>query len=155
MQSADQWFEAYAVTHKNRINLWVHRIAAPVAATALVGLLWSLPVPAEFTRMSPVMNWGSAWLMAAIVYYFILSITLGLGMLPVVAAMVACIHWLGGLGPPLWASCALLLASSVAVMTAGHLVEGRPWRILVDLQLIMIAPALTLSRLYRKLHIPY
>lgn len=155
MHSADQWFERYAVTHKTRINLWVHRIGAPVAATALVGLLWSLPVPAEFSRISPAMNWGSAWIMAAIVYYFILSITLGLGMVPVAAAMVACIHWLDGLGPPLWATSAVLLAAALVAMTAAHLLEGRPGRILLDLQLVMIAPALVLSRLYKRMGIPY
>ena len=47
-----------------------------------VGLLWTLPIPDEFFEISPLLNWGTAFLMAAAVYYFIISVSLAIGMLP-------------------------------------------------------------------------
>jgi hypothetical protein len=61
----------------------------PILVLGTVGILWSLPVPEEFARISPVLNWGSVFLMAAVVYYFIISIPLAIGMLPFVAGITA------------------------------------------------------------------
>jgi len=93
--------------------------------------------------------------MASIVYYFIMSFTLGLGMLIVVAITVVGIGWLDGLPIPLWLSSAILLASAFFAMLGGHMVEGEKAQLLADLQLVMIAPASLLARLYRRLGISY
>lgn len=93
--------------------------------------------------------------MAAIVYYFLMSITLGVGMVVLLLGIVTGIHWLDGLWVPLWLSSLGLLAVSFAGMYAGHAVEGKPAQLLADVQLIMIAPAFLLAGLYRRLGISY
>ena len=52
----------------------------PLVVIGTVGLLWSLPVPDRFYAISPLVNWGSLFLMAATVYYFIISVPLAIGM---------------------------------------------------------------------------
>jgi uncharacterized membrane protein YGL010W len=155
MRTADQWFDIYQETHRHPVNRAIHRLCAPIAALALIGLLWSLPVPDAFTRISPALNWGSTFIMAAIVYYFILSIMLGLGMVAIVLGIVAVIQWLDGQWIPLWLSTLGLLAGAFIAMFAGHNLEGRRWQIISDLQLIMIAPVFLLAALYRRLGIAY
>ena len=155
MRTADQWFDLYTGTHKQPFNRVIHRFCAPIATIGIIGLLWSLPTPVAFGNISPALNWGSTFVMAAIVYYFLLSITLGLGMVALLLGMVMGIHWLDGLWVPLWLSSLGLLTASFAGMFAGHAVEGKPAQLLADVQLIMIAPAFLLASIYRRLGISY
>jgi hypothetical protein len=120
-----------------------------------VGLLWSLPVPEAFRNISPLLNWGVTFLMAAEVYYFIISISLAIGMLPFLfgaALLVVAIQ--SNVDSPLWLSIV-----SITIGIAGvYLGKGsnRGIRELIgDVQLIMIAPIWLLSRLYVRLHIPF
>lgn len=155
MRSADQWFNVYTATHEHPVNRLIHRVCAPLAAISIIGLLWSLPVPEAFTRISPALNWGSAFVMAAIVYYFIISITLGLGMIPVMLGLMTGIHWLDQQWAPLWASSLGLLLACLPTMLAGHALEGQKARLVNDLQLVMLAPIFLLAQLYRRLGISY
>jgi uncharacterized membrane protein YGL010W len=155
MRTADQWFNVYTATHEHPVNKLIHRFCAPLAAISIIGLLWSLPSPEAFTRISPALNWGSAFVMAAIVYYFIISITLGFGMILVMLGLMAGIHWLGHQWPPLWASSLGLLLSCLLAMLAGHALEGQKVRLLYDLQLVMLAPIFLLAVVYRRLGISY
>ena len=70
------------------------RLSVPILVLGTVGMLWSLPVPEEFVKISPILNWGSAFLIASMVYYFIISISLAIGMLPFVAGVTALQLWL-------------------------------------------------------------
>lgn len=155
MRSADQWFDVYTATHEHPVNRLIHLVCAPLAAVSIVGLLWSLPVPGAFPGISPALNWGSTFVMAAIVYYFIISFTLGLGMIPVMLGLMIGIHWLDHQGPPLWAYSLALLLACLSAMLAGHAMEGQKARLVNDLQLVMLAPLFLLAGLYRRLGISY
>ena len=69
-------------------------LAVPVLVMGTVGLLW----PYRCRRLSSSeflhsLNWGSTFLMATVVYYFIISVSLAIGMLPFmlgVAAVASC-----------------------------------------------------------------
>jgi uncharacterized membrane protein YGL010W len=152
MRTADQWFEIYTASHRHPLNRSIHCACSPLATLGLIGLLWSAPAPEAFAQISPALNWGSAFIMAAIVYYFI---TLGLGMIAVMLAMVAAIQWIEGHDIALWISSLILLVAAFGGMLAGHQLEGRKSQLLVDLQLIMIAPASGLAALYRRVGISY
>ena len=82
MTDSDGWLERYGETHGNLTYPVLYWAAVPMVVTGTVGLLWSLPVPAQFFEISPLLNWGSAFLMAAAIYYFIISLSLAIGMLP-------------------------------------------------------------------------
>ena len=57
-------------------------MTVPMVVLGTVGLLWTLPIPDQFFEISPLLNWGTAFLMATAVYYFIISVSLAIGMLP-------------------------------------------------------------------------
>jgi len=89
VSETDRWLSDYGDSHADIRNPGVYWLSVPILVLGTVGMLWSLPVPEEFVKISPVLNWGSAFLMAAMVYYFIISISLAIGMLPFVAGVTA------------------------------------------------------------------
>ena len=155
MSETDRWLVDYGESHSDISHPIVFWISVPLLVLGTVGLLWSLPVPQEFAKISPVLNWGSAFLMAAVVYYFILSMSLAIGMLPFVFAVAALQSWLAGSQySPYMASGGLLIASIMGLYLGNFPRSGvrALWR---DIQLIMIAPAWILSNIYRRFGIPY
>ena len=94
MPETDRWLSDFGNRQRNIAHAPVYWLAVPVLILGTVGLLWSLPVPNEFREISPVLNWGSAFLLSAVVYYFIISLPLAFGMLPFVLAVAAFHLWL-------------------------------------------------------------
>lgn len=155
MTNTDNWLGAYRDNQRRTGNRILHWIAVPMVIVGTVGILWSLPIPEAFRNISPLLNWGITFLMAAEVYYFIISISLAIGMLPIIfgtAILIATMH--SAVAAPLWFSVAILsLGAGGLYLGKG---SGRNIRALIqDLQLMMIAPIWLLSRLYRRLHIPF
>lgn len=126
-----------------------------VLLIGVVGLLWSIPVPDEFFRISPALNWATALLMATLVYYFIISISLGIGMVPFLLGLVTLLIWLADISIPLAYTASVLIGIGVAGLSFGHFANGGLRAVLRDVQLVMIAPLWLLSALYRRLGIPY
>jgi hypothetical protein len=155
MLQTEKWLGEHAdigAIAGNRVLDW---ICMPLLATSLVGLLWSLPVPAVFSESSPVLNWGTLFLMAAVVYYFILSISLGFGILPFIVVVAAAIGRLDALGAPLGPICGATFLAAWGTQLLGRWVSGKALRPLNQLQHVMIGPAWLLASVYRRLGIPY
>jgi uncharacterized membrane protein YGL010W len=155
MSPAEPWLRAYESDHLHPTNKLLHWICVPLIVVSLVGLLWSLPVPQAFKESPAVLNWGTLFLMASIVYYFIMSISLAIGMLPFVLAVIVTVAWLDALPPPLWALCGALFTVGWLGQFLGHWIEGRRPSFLRDLQFLMIGPIWLLASIYRRLGIPY
>ena len=155
MTDSDGWLERYAETHDNLTYPVLYWAAVPMVVTGTVGLLWSLPVPAQFFEISPLLNWGSAFLMAAAVYYFIISLPIAIGMLPFILGVAAIQLWLEqSLYSHPHVAGGLLVGGTIGLWL-GHRNEPGPGPVLKDLQLMMIGPAWLLSVLYRRLGIPF
>lgn len=135
-------------------NPGIYWLSVPILVLGTVGILWSLPVPEEFVRISPVLNWGSVFLMAAVVYYFIISISLAIGMLPFVAGITAVQLWLVNSPWSLVGISGGLVTASIAGLYLGHYKKGGIKAVFRDLQLMMIGPAWLLANLYKRLGIP-
>ncbi len=117
-------------------------------------MLWSLPTPDEFYEISPLLNWGSAFLMVAAVYYFIISLSLAIGLLPFLLG-VAFVHmWLPQSEFSAVRVSAGLLTAGIIGLWLGHRGQRGSRVFFEDLQTIMIGPAWILSVLYRRLGIP-
>ena len=155
MSTADTWLDNYAVSHQNPVNKAIHWVCVPIIVVSLVGLLWSIPVPEEFRKISPALNWGTAFLLAAVVYYFIMSVPLAVGMLPIVLAITVAVSWLDSLEPSLLLLSAALFVVSWIGQFIGHQIEGKKPSFFEDLQYLMIGPLWILAAIYRKLGIPY
>ena len=154
MSETEDWLTRYGETHSEIASPLVYWAAVPMVVIGVVGLLWWLPVPEELYRISPVINWGTLFLMAAAVYYFIISVPLAIGMLPFVIGVAYVQVWLE-------ASPYSALSASIGFLVAGILGlllgqrREQPFvRLIQDLQMMMIGPAWLLSVLYRRMGIP-
>lgn len=155
MRPVQVWLDEYGESHVNQINKIIHWICVPLIVLSLVGALWSLPVPQAFADISPLMNWGTLFVLASIVYYFIMSIPLALGMLLIMLPALALLEWASALSTPLW-----MLSLGVFVVAwigqfIGHIIEGKRPSFFKDLQFLMIGPIWLLGFIYRRLGIRY
>lgn len=154
MTEADDWLARYEATHSNLTYPLIFWAAVPMVVLGTVGLLWTLPIPDEFFEISPLFNWGTAFLMASAVYYFIISVSLAIGMLPFILGVAGVQFALAQSEySPLNVSLGLLLAGIIGIWL-GHRNEHGLRPVIQDLQLMMIGPAWILSVLYRRIGIP-
>ena len=155
MAETESWLQHYEKTHLELTWPAIYWAAVPTVVLGTVGILWTLPIPDEFFEISPLLNWGTAFLMAAAVYYFIISVSLAIGMLPFMLGVAGVQAWLSvSEFSPLRVSVGLLLAGTIGLWM-GHRNKSSLRPVLQDLQLMMIGPAWILSVLYRRLGIPY
>ncbi len=155
VKSVDSWLEEYGESHQNPVNKAIHWVCVPLIALSLVGVLWDLPVPRAFVEISPVMNWGMLFLMASIVYYFILSPRLAAGMVIVLAGFVLALWWLDTLPIALWQISVAIFVAAWIGQFIGHAIEGQKPSFFKDLQFLMIGPLWLLSFVYRRLGIRF
>ena len=152
MSDTLNWLTRFEQSHAQLRNPFVYWAALPMVIIGLVGLLWSLPIPEQFADISPLLNWGSAYLMATAIYYFIISLPLAIGMLPFLLGLATIQIWLSNSGLP-----AMGVATGLAVAGTVGLALGRGHeigKIFADLQLIMIGPIWLLSMIYKRVGIP-
>ena len=155
MRAIDTWLDEYGESHQNPVNKAFHWVCVPAIVFSLVGVLWSLPVPTPLTEISPILNWGTIFLMASIVYYFIMSTTLALGMVVVSGLVIYGLARLDTLATPLWQISVAIFVVAWIGQFIGHLIEGKRPSFFKDLQFLMIGPVWLLSFVYKRLGIPY
>lgn len=154
MTPADKWFHEYRAGRATEPRSPLVWICVPLSVVGLTGLMWSLPVPAAF-RGTGALNWGTVFLMASVVYYFIVSISLAFGALPFIVAVAVSLLWLEQLSMPLWLLSGLLLALALLALSIGAASRDGRLRPLHDLLYLMIGPLWLLAAIYRRLGIPY
>jgi hypothetical protein len=149
----DNWLPRYEKAHESLHNPVVYWAAVPMVVVGMTGILWALPIPAEFFNISPLLNWGSAFLMVTAIYYFIISLSLAIGLLPFLLGLAAIQMWLTQSGyPPVPISTGLLVAGIVGLALGRN---GSLRAVAEDLQLMMLGPAWLLSVMYKRFGIPY
>ena len=155
----DDLLSEYGESHQNSVNKTVHWICVPAIVVSLLGLIWSIPVPAamESISLGPIpLNWAVIFIILAMIYYFSLSVSLGIGMILVVAFLGFVGYLITSLIPlPLWATCLIIFALAWIGQFWGHKVEGKKPSFLKDVQFLLIGPVWLLSFIYRKLGIRY
>lgn len=155
LKPVQAWLDEYGESHQDPTNKAVHWVCVPLIALSLIGMLWALPVPAGFLNISPVLNWGVLFMMASVVYYFLLSPRLAVGMVGVMAVFTVALYWLDGLQTPLWMLCVGIFVLAWIGQFIGHLIEGKRPSFFQDLQFLMIGPMWLLSFVYQRLGIRY
>lgn len=155
MRSVEQWLQEYGESHRDPTNKALHWVCVPIIVVSLIGLLWSAPVPDAWRNISPLLNWGSMFLVAGVVYYLVMSWSLALGMALFVGLVMLCVVGLQNLPWPLWSVCLTLFVIAWVGQFIGHHVEGRRPSFFKDIQFLLIGPLWLLSFIYRKLRIPY
>lgn len=155
LTTVEDWLTEYGESHTNTANEMIHWICVPLIALSVIGMFWSLPVPEAFVEISPIMNWGMLFMMAAVVYYFILSPSLAIGMILVISIFIAALVWMDSFSIPLWQICVAIFVLAWIGQFIGHAIEGKRPSFFKDLQFLMIGPMWLLALLYRRLGIRY
>jgi len=156
MRTAAQWLDDYGDSHRNHTNKALHWICVPVIAWCVLGLLWSLPFPEGIRAMHPAANWAGVAVLAALLYYCLLSVPLALGALPLLLAFLWSLDRLDHVdGVPLWSICVVLFVIAWVGQFIGHAIEGKRPSFFKDVQFLMIGPLWLLADVYRRLGIRY
>ena len=147
MKTVDQWLDEYGDSHKNATNKLIHWICIPLIMFSLFGMLRAIPVPSQFDKISPFLNWSNIILGLAILFYIRLSIPLFFGFVLIAAGIMfgneALFQILGGSGNEI----VMVIASLIIFVVAwigqfiGHNIEGKKPSFFKDLQFLLIGPA--------------
>lgn len=155
MRTVTEWLREYGSSHEHPTNKLLHWLCVPPIVLSLMGLLWSVPVPAGLSAASPWLNWASLAAAAAIVYYLVLSPSLALGILAAFVVLLAIVQWLSELPWPLWATSLAIFVLAWIGQFIGHAIEGKRPSFFKDLQFLLIGPLWLLAAVYRRFSIPY
>jgi uncharacterized membrane protein YGL010W len=155
MRSVGEWLSEYGSSHQHPTNKLLHWLCVPPIVLAVMGLLWSLPVPGGFRALSPWLNWATLAAVAATCYYLVLSASLAAGIALVFVALLLVTSALAQLPWPLWLTSVVIFVIAWIGQFAGHAVEGKRPSFFKDLQFLLIGPLWLLAAAYRRLGVPY
>jgi len=155
MRTVTEWLGEYGASHQHPTNELLHWICVPPIVLSVFGLFWSATVPAEFSELSPWLNWATLAAAAALIYYFALSPALALGILVAFIILLAITRLLAQLPWPLWLTSILIFVTAWVGQFIGHAAEGKRPSFFKDLQFLLIGPLWLLAAAYRRFSLPY
>jgi uncharacterized membrane protein YGL010W len=150
MRSVQSWLTEYGESHQSPVNKLIHWICIPLIMISFVGLLWSVPEPVGWVRVSVLLNWGVLFLVLALVYYYVLNWRLAIGMSIVGIVTVAIVYGAGQLTSSVWELAAPIFILAWTGQFVGHRIEGRKPSFFRDLQFLLIGPLWLLAALYQR-----
>ena len=143
-KTAAEWYAEYGYYHQNPTNKSIHWICIPAIMTALVGLLWSLPVP--WATVAPWLNWAIVIAALSLLFYARLSLGLAIGMAAWLGLTMAVVRGVEVLSPqPVWIPALVLFVVAWIGQFYGHAIEGKKPAFFKDLQFLLIGPAWLLN----------
>ena len=155
MAQIDILLEKYGESHQNTLNKFIHWICVPAIMFSLFGILYSIPF---FREKTIWFNWATPALLAALAFYWRLSLPMFIGFVFIGGAMVFGNHWLAGQigdGPPMVKLSLGIFVIAWVFQFIGHKIEGKKPSFLDDLKFLLIGPAWLLHFIYRKLGLRY
>lgn len=154
-KSAEQWFAEYSSSHQHPINKAIHWFCVPGIFLVIVGLLWAIPVPA-WMAVGEWSNWATLSAIAVVVFYWLLSARLAIGLTLFTLACLMIVDWYEALQfAPLWASSLVLFVLLWIGQFIGHYIEGKKPSFFQDIQFLLIGPAWLMGFVYRRLGLKY
>ena len=155
MRSVHDWLDEYGESHRNPANKTLHWICVPLILLSLIGLLWSIPVPAAWAVRSPFLNWGGLFMLVALVYYYALAWRLALGMTVVTIVVIAIVYGASRLPVTLWLLSVMVFVAAWIGQFIGHKIEGKKPSFFKDIQFLLIGPLWLLASVYRGARLAY
>ena len=147
MRRLERLLAEYDASHGHRVNKLLHWICVPLIMFSLLGLLWLIKLP--------VLNAAQALMLAALIYYLLLSPRLGAGMLLVAACLLGLLQGMDRAGLPiLWIAAGIFILAWIGQFI-GHYVEGKRPSFFKDIQFLLIGPLWLLAAVYRRFGITY
>lgn len=148
MQTIQTLLDEYGESHRNPFNKLIHWIAVPVIVWTVVALLWSIPFPLDVQAVP--LNWATIGLLLAQIYWFRLSVSLGLGLLLFNVIMIQITVIVAqSVAYPLWLVALVIFVIAWILQFIGHAIEGKRPSFFKDLQFLLIGPAWLMAFIYR------
>ena len=150
MKPLEQWFDEYAVSHRNETNKAIHYICVPAIFFSIVGLLMSIPpffLEGLFSGIFILENWATVALVFVLIFYFRLSFSMGMKML-VFAVLCILGNYLISTIAPLWLVSVVIFVLAWIGQFYGHKLEGAKPSFLKDIQFLLIGPAWVIENLF-------
>jgi len=151
MKPLEQWFDEYAVSHRNETNKAIHYICVPAIFFSIVGLLMSIPqffLEGLLGGVLVLENWATVALVFVLIFYFRLSFSMGMKMLVFAVLCILGNYFISTIAP-LWLVSVVIFVLAWIGQFYGHKLEGAKPSFLKDIQFLLIGPAWVIENLFR------
>jgi len=153
MKTAQQWFDAYAVSHQNETNQRVHSICVPIIFFSVIGLLMSIPtafLESTVGLYNPFLeNWAAVTGIVVSFFYLHLGFWYFIEMLFIILLCIVGNFWLGSHTNLLYAAITIFIIGWLGQFW-GHKIEGKKPSFAEDLQFLLIGPLWIIQKLGKK-----
>ena len=143
----------YSNNHEGISHPLIYWPSVMILLLSIIGIMWSFETPAHFSYVSTILNWGTLFLMVMTVYCFLISFVLAIGLIPIFISTIILFLWLENLDYSIMYISVYGLILSLYGMYRGRKIQNNPSSVIDDLQMVIIAPLLLLSKIYIKLGI--
>ena len=155
MRKIDRLLSEYGESHQNVTNKTIHWICVPAIFFSVTGLLYGIRIPASLS-FGWQLNAAMIALLLTTLYYFLLSVKIGIGMLLFGMANLALCYAAQRLIPvPLWLLCIVIFILAWIGQFYGHNIEGKKPSFFKDIQFLLIGPMWLMSFVYQKIGVRY
>jgi len=131
MKSLDEQMSIYAAYHRNRWNKLAHFVGVPAITFAIL-------IPMAWLDFGAGVNLARLFVVAVLIYYFVLDAPLALATTAVVAALLYAAEQVAATAGWLWFTA--FFVGGWIFQLAGHAFEGRKPALADNLSQIFIAP---------------
>lgn len=131
MKTIEQWFSLYGESHQNPTNIKIHKVAVPLIYFSVVVLISAIPGLTGHVILGAIT-------LAALLFYFILSIKLGFVMLIFTGL---CIYVASSISIYVIEIAIAVFVVAWIFQFVGHKVEGKKPSFFDDLSFLLIGPA--------------
>lgn len=153
MKTLQHWFDEYGESHQNKSNKTIHYVCVPAIFFSIVGLLMSIPSTFLTNVLhfeQPILeNWAFITLLFVLLFYFRLSIVMGIKMTLFSGICLVLNYYLEKM-TTLWLSSTIIFVVAWIGQFYGHKVEGKKPSFLKDIQFLLIGPAWVIENLFSK-----
>lgn len=157
MKSAEEWFNAYGVSHKNKTNKLIHWICVPLIFFTLLGLLSEIPAGGLKSffpeNIQPFIHYGTVVVIIGLLFYARLSASLTFGMFLFSGLNLWIISLLNQAGIHVGYLSLTIFVLAWIGQFIGHKIEGAKPSFFEDLQFLLIGPIWLLQFIYKKVGI--
>ncbi len=153
MKTAQQWFDEYAVSHKNDTNILIHFICVPAIFFSVIGLLMSIPtgfLENLLKLYNPIIeNWAAVIGILILLFYLRLGFWYFIEMFLFTALSIIGNLWISKYGNLTIISILIFVIAWIGQFY-GHKVEGKKPSFIKDLQFLLIGPLWVIKKLGSK-----
>jgi len=149
MTNINELLTEYGESHQNSTNKMIHWICVPAIFFSIIAMLHNIKLP--FLVFNFNVSIAVIMLILALVYYFMLSKSLAIGMLLIaVVCLFLCNAIENFANFKLWQMGLVIFIAAWVGQFYGHKIEGKKPSFFKDLQFLLIGPAWLLSFVYKK-----